>query len=347
MKVQYISSAAGKPPGSSGGSRKVAVKTKVASGLSRLHARIRDVLSPAATVLMYHRVARVGGHDSPLAVAPEHFEAQMAHLRESYNPISLLELARAMRARSIPRGSVVVTFDDGYLDNLENALPVLQRFAIPATIFVATAAARDAGGFWWDELDRMILGQGRLPEKLVIITAQGKHEWLVAEGVPRMPIRREVNAVLRKLSPGDREEAMMQLRRWASNALDDEHERRAMAVTELRRIQQSSLIELGAHTDSHPLLSTLSYEDQYAEIVGGRDILQEMTGRPIRCFAYPYGDYNSVSTGIVAAAGFEIACGTQPGRVTSGTLASAIPRQWIGDWDGAEFRARMQGFQRH
>jgi peptidoglycan/xylan/chitin deacetylase (PgdA/CDA1 family) len=99
---------------------------------------VRNLLSPGLRILMYHRVSASAGPDQ-LNVHPTRFEAQMAALARGRGRVLALDAALdALDAGQLRRGDVVVTFDDGYLDNLTEALPILQRHGIPATIFVTT-----------------------------------------------------------------------------------------------------------------------------------------------------------------------------------------------------------------
>src|SRR6185295_16005847 len=88
---------------------------------------------PTALVLMYHRVAEVSADPFSLCVAPERFSEHMDTLRKVAQPLRLQQLAHHLRSGTLPRRSVVVTFDDGYVDNLQKAKPLLERFDIPAT----------------------------------------------------------------------------------------------------------------------------------------------------------------------------------------------------------------------
>jgi peptidoglycan/xylan/chitin deacetylase (PgdA/CDA1 family) len=92
---------------------------------------------PGLRILMYHRVARTPEFDQ-LVVSPERFTAQMKALAAGYRVVTLSEGLRALRTDEIAAPTVAVTFDDGYLDNLEQAAPILVRHGIPATLFVTT-----------------------------------------------------------------------------------------------------------------------------------------------------------------------------------------------------------------
>jgi peptidoglycan/xylan/chitin deacetylase (PgdA/CDA1 family) len=92
---------------------------------------------PGMRFLMYHRVAALNEYDQ-LAVTPQRFHAHIAHLAKYYNVLSLSDAIAKLAVANVSRQDVVVTFDDGYVDNLANALPVLRAFHIPATLFITT-----------------------------------------------------------------------------------------------------------------------------------------------------------------------------------------------------------------
>ena len=89
-------------------------------------------------ILTYHRVAEPGSSPFGLSVSPAHFEAHLAYLSTRCRVMPLLEMARRLACDDLPPRSVAVTFDDGYVDNLRNARPLLERYEVPGTVFVAT-----------------------------------------------------------------------------------------------------------------------------------------------------------------------------------------------------------------
>lgn len=97
-------------------------------------------------------------------MTPHHFGEHLEVLRKYGQPIRLQQLTQAHRDGNIPHHAVVVTFDDGYANNLNNAIPLLERYHIPATVFIATGQSGRKREFWWDELDRLLLQPGILPE---------------------------------------------------------------------------------------------------------------------------------------------------------------------------------------
>jgi peptidoglycan/xylan/chitin deacetylase (PgdA/CDA1 family) len=224
-------------------------------------------------------------------------------------------------------------------------LPVLEKHAVPATIFVSSDVVDSNRGFWWDELDRLLLSRSRLPATLSITMAGGAtHSWNTDGNTDRMQLRRAVNSLLRPLTVTQRETILGGLKTAIEGAPEPDPVCRPMTTQELRLVQDSELVELGAHTRSHPLLSSLSAEQQHAEIVGGRDRLQQILGDAVDTFAYPYGDFDTSAAQIVRAAGFDAVCTTQPGPVEAGSDLMRLPRFWVGNWNAQVFARQMEKF---
>jgi peptidoglycan/xylan/chitin deacetylase (PgdA/CDA1 family) len=139
--------------------------------------RIRRKLASKALILMYHRVAEVDLDPWGLCVTPQYFAEHLSVLQKYAHPISLQQLTQAHRKGKIPHRAVAITFDDGYADNLYNAKPLLERYNIPATVFVATGQIGSQREFWWDELERVLVQPGTLPEKLCLEINGSTHQW--------------------------------------------------------------------------------------------------------------------------------------------------------------------------
>ena len=119
-----------------------------------------------ALVLLYHRVADLPSDPQLLCVTTQHFAEHLEVLRKRGHPMGLQQLVQALRARNLPHRAVAITFDDGYADNLRNAKRLLEGHDIPATVFVTTGYVGHEREFWWDELDRLLLQPGTLPDRL-------------------------------------------------------------------------------------------------------------------------------------------------------------------------------------
>ena len=105
---------------------------------------------------MYHRVSCLDRDSQLLAVTPENFESQIKYLSENYILLSLNDLKEALSRKVIPNKSVAITFDDGYLDNLTHALPLLEKYQIPATIFVSSGFVDGSFEMPSDELEKVV-----------------------------------------------------------------------------------------------------------------------------------------------------------------------------------------------
>src|SRR3712207_6612027 len=143
------------------------LKLKWGIGSLRRNSR-RDRSRPEqrSLILLYHRVAELNSDPWSLAVTPSHFAEHLKILRQQACPIRLQQLSQALSDGKLPDRSVVVTFDDGYADNLYNAKPLLERYGIPATVFLTTGYIGAEHGFWWDELGRLLLHSSWLPGML-------------------------------------------------------------------------------------------------------------------------------------------------------------------------------------
>ena len=128
--------------------------------------RVGRRLFPGSLILLYHRVAETKTDPWALCVTPEHFAEHLQVLLNQRRAVPLERLAATDRAESAVRRSVALTFDDGYADNLHAAKPLLEQYDVPATVFVVTGDLGDTREFWWDELERLVLQPGTLPDVL-------------------------------------------------------------------------------------------------------------------------------------------------------------------------------------
>jgi len=255
---------------------------------------IRSRFGSGAPILLYHRVADV--HDPlGMCVTPADFERQLCTLKATHDIVSLNDLVEALFARRAIRGLAAVTFDDGYADNLYEALPILEALSIPATIFIATGTEP----FWWD---RLLSAAAALPD---------------------------IEDVWRNLlNLGDDER-----NRILTNLENDSAARsplpQRVTSAELRQLSGNKWITIGAHTVSHPMLAHLPRDAQRREIVDGKRQLEEITGTTVRLFAYPFGtpqSIDAVTTEIVRESGFTSAFTTTPDLVGASSNRFLLPR---------------------
>jgi peptidoglycan/xylan/chitin deacetylase (PgdA/CDA1 family) len=346
---------------------------------------LHDQVAPQVLVLMYHRVIELPSDPYELTVTPQHFEEQMQVLRRFYRPIPLQQLAGALRdearpqrlagleelgdawrGESLPRKGVVLTFDDGYFDNLLNAKPILERYDIPATVFVATGYVGKGWEFWWDELQHQLLEPGTLPETVHLDMAGEPLEWSLGEAAsyseadyeaqrfwngsmpdlpgPRQQFLMELLHRLRPRPEADQRHVLNQLMEFTGKTTQRE-EYRQVTVEELHQLAEGGLVEIGAHTMTHPMLSAHSPEVQREEIMQSRAGLEELLGRPVTNFAYPFDEhYNEDTVAICRESGFTSTVTIKPGLVQRTTDRYRLPRQAVRDWDGETFARKLEEF---
>jgi peptidoglycan/xylan/chitin deacetylase (PgdA/CDA1 family) len=327
---------------------------------------VERAVFPEAVILLYHRVAEVKPDPQLLCVTREHFAEHLQVLRDGYQPMSLAGLVDSMERRQIPRGAVAVTFDDGYADNLLQAKPVLAKHGVPATVFVTSGQVGSGREFWWDEVERVFLGADPLPDKLslniegTVLEAEmpggverptdGENsctEWSVADRcdpTPRHSAYRSVCRRLRPLEPRRRQRALDELLAWGGMEPVARPSHRPLSADEVAKLAQNGLVEVGAHTVHHPVLAALPLAPEGVEIRSSKTQLEEMLGRPVQSFAYPYGsprDYTPESVHKVREAGFRCACSNFAARIRRRSDLYQLPRFLVRDWGGEEFARRL------
>ncbi|GMU80672.1 MAG: hypothetical protein AMXMBFR47_05430 [Planctomycetota bacterium] len=293
----------------------------------RIAARLRRAWAPPTIVLVYHRVLPEIARDPlALAVREDRFAGQMAWLAAHTATISVDDLiSEVRRDRSLryadPRPRVLVTFDDGYADNVRVALPILRRCAVPAVVFATTGAIATGESYWWDWLIRIFAARGDSPESTLREHARLK---AMAASERDAELRRMAKAsgVDRAAAEQDRPMTWDELRAWAAAGC-----------------------EVGGHTRTHPRLSSLSRMAIRGEIAGCRMDLQTRLGVPVRVFAYPYGSadaFDARCEDAVKDAGYACAFANIPGQIRWARSAAALPRCLVRDWEIGEFAAHVR-----
>ena len=289
-------------------------------------------MSRALSVLVYHRV--LAEHDPLLPGEPtaEEFEARMRWVAAHFNVLPLLDAVRALREDRLPRRALCITFDDGYGDNCTNALPILRRLNLPATVFIATGFL-DGGCMFNDvviealrnvdgaELDLDDLGLGRHP----------------LGGVePRARAIERILARLKYFAPEPRASAARQIAERAGVRVPTH----LMMSSEQVRALPAAGMAVGAHTVTHPILAEVPLQRAREEMAASRARLEQITSTPVRLFAYPNGtpqrDYRRDHAALARELGFEAAVSTARGAARAGDDIYQIPR--ITPWDRPNWR---------
>jgi peptidoglycan/xylan/chitin deacetylase (PgdA/CDA1 family) len=322
----------------------------------------RSLLIRRSIVLLYHRIMEVSADPWAICVSPRHFAEHLEILRQRGRVIPLRELVRRLADGTVPDRAVVVTFDDGYADNLERAKPILERYDVPATMFLATGGIGREREFWWDELDKVLLQPGTLPGTLTVDCCVRTHRWELGDAAryeddiarrhrswrawdketptPRHALYRSLYEFMQPLPVSERRIVMDELLTWAGSSPTGRPNYRTLSHDEVTALARSELVEIGAHTVTHPLLSALPAAAQWEEISQSKARLEEILGAPVTSFAYPHGDrsdYTDETVALVREAQFRCACSAFGGAVERSTDQFQIPRFQVEDWDGEEF----------
>jgi peptidoglycan/xylan/chitin deacetylase (PgdA/CDA1 family) len=272
-------------------------------------------------------------------------------------PMRLRELVPARQAGRCPDKAVVITFDDGYADNLYRAKPLLDQHRIPATVFVATGYTEKRQPFWWDELADLCFRPEKLPETLHLTINGKKERWAPGEAVvgnpsnqictregqpgTRLYFYHSLWETLQGLTVEERENALNQIAAWSGFRPDPHPETRPMTSTELIEIASGGRIEIGAHTVNHAALTAHPAKIQAAEIAQSKTYLEQLLGHPVLSFSYPFGLHDRKTASRVRKTGFICACTTEEATVWKGTGRFRLPRFNVPDWDGATFEKKL------
>jgi peptidoglycan/xylan/chitin deacetylase (PgdA/CDA1 family) len=295
-------------------------------------------------ILVYHRVFETSSDPWELCVSPKHFAEHLELLSRHYQVLSLHKLDRSLKDAQLPKRGVVLTFDDGYADNLWNARPLLEKYETPATVFITSGSLDSPTEFWWDDLQRTLLQPKTLPKHLQL-SVQGRfYEWPITSLDDRQFAYMAIHQILQPLEPSDRNQVMNELFAWANMDPMARPDYRPLVTAELIQLAQSEFIDIGAHSVTHPLLTGMSQANQTVEIAGSRQKLEVILGCPVDAFSYPYGNLASETVEIVKAAGFKIALTTNGKAVEVGANPFRLGRFSVGDWDGEKFKKHLNNF---
>jgi len=250
-------------------------------------------------VVAYHDVTRAPF--SPAThVTVDALARQLEFLiSEGYQIVPLRELIERRRAGRSMRRCVALTFDDAYRGVLAHALPVLERFAAPATVFVATgfAASGEEERYWWDRLEWIVSRAERGGGWAAALQTLG-----LAPSVSSDEVRAELIARGAGRLTGAVAMALAALEQRAGMVPE-----RSLTETELHRLARSDLIDFGCHTESHPALPLLPKEEQRREIRQSYTWLADRLPRVCEFLAYPYGLYDFRTVQAAREAGMEAA----------------------------------------
>ena len=301
--------------------------------------RLRRVRGAKYVILGYHRVGS-GGVPFYCTLQQKVFAEQMQYIKRYYRVLSVKQMAEELKDAGARGQAVVVTFDDGYVGTFTEAFPLLQKYDIPATVYL-TAGAIETGEIAW--YDRIFLRFQRAGSYLRV-ALDTPREFHLTSYAARIDAAAEVVTYLRSVSDEQR-------LRWCAKfeqaiPLGAEDLRGAMMSWRQVRVMHKAGVSFGAHTMTHPVASRLRPEVLRQEVCESKRLIEDRIAGSVADFAFPFGkpqDCGTVGAPFLQPLGFRTALTTIVGVNTSGADAFRLRRMNIGgDCTVATFALALQ-----
>ena len=291
--------------------------------------------APWLSILTYHRFPRLGCElfdDGVIDTNVDVFERHVSCLKKHFVVIGVDELCAFAAGEALPANAVAITFDDGYLDNYEHALPILQRHACKAIFFVATSFTSERRLYWWDRAAYLMKQSTRdavelsYPSRFRVELADRSHAIFKLLRFIKACHALDMERLLAELSLATGVSWTRELERAFADRL-------LMTWDHVRALREAGM-DVQSHTRTHRILQTLSPAELAAELEGSRRDLQRELGEAPRALAYPVGRPLQASSPIRAAlsrAGYQIGLsnGTGPTPTWGRRDAFNIRRQTV------------------
>jgi peptidoglycan/xylan/chitin deacetylase (PgdA/CDA1 family) len=298
---------------------------------SGAHHFLRPLLSGVGAIFMLHQVRPARESEFQpnrhLEITPEFLRATLCHLRSrDIDIISMDEVHERLVQGNFTRRFAAFTFDDGYRDNRDFALPVLREFDAPSTIYVASDFAEGVGRLWWVALEAVIARADRIDVRI----GNSAVRFDTATPVAKQAAFDRLHDWLRAL-PGEHDlqreiEALCAQHGVEMSAICREL---CLSWDELSLLADDSLVTIGAHGITHSNLAKQGEEIATREIAGSKARIEQALQRPVLHLAYPYGDRFAAAErefALARAAGFKTAVTTRPGMIFAESHLTALPR---------------------
>lgn len=284
--------------------------------LSGLHRLFAPLYGGHTSVLLLHRVLPGGQRGLPsdnLKVTPEFLDRFIREKKQSgWRFISLDHLVQRFDDCVAHGRNMILTLDDGYLDNFTHAWPIFRRHGVPFTVYLANSFANGTADFWWYTLEELLLAHRRIElahgdGRMTLDVTDTRAAFLAFE------------EIYRPLAAAEQAELMARLRERYPLARD--RERLAMTWDEVRELATDELCCIGCHTLSHRSLAQLPSNEAFEELARSRTEIEAEIGRPVTHLAYPYGkavDAGEREEALAREAGFVSAVTTRIGNLHAG-----------------------------
>ena len=298
--------------------------------LKKVHRMLADVVSPGGAngklqIFIFHRVL-----DRPDFLAPGEpdvvqFDKMIDLISATFNILSLQEATERLKSKALPRRAACITFDDGYIDNFTNALPIFKKYDIPATIFIATDFVD--GGMMWNDV---VIESIRNFNQLFSYSELDINEVDCNVNAEKLALINRIILKIKHLPQEKRSEIVKAIEEKT------QYGRQPFMMSKEQILElHGSGVTIGAHTCSHPILKNLNDDVAEAEIARSKEILEDMLKDKVDYFAYPNGrpgeDYSVRDVNILNKLGFKAAVSTHKKVASSQDNILEIPR--FTPWD--------------
>lgn len=315
---------------------------------------LRSLNRNSVAILMYHGVRDSNSHEDltehfHLNVCQDEFQRQMTFLRQHYEIVSLSGAMECLRARRpLKPYSIAITFDDGYLNNYTHALPICRDLETPFTLYVVTGFIEHGESLWTDRLGRALSMTYR-PALDIEIEGTPYHLPLGTTGDRDLANQKLLGGF--KSAPAARIAGYLQELETRLGIADlncNVAPSKPCTWDMLREMARSGLVEIGAHTASHSILTRLSGDEATRELLGSKNLIENRIGVPCRHFAYPNGkpgDFSPDTERLVRQSGYHSAVTTVEGFNRIGDNPFTLRRLGVyGHYGVQEFQAMITGF---
>ena len=293
-------------------------------------------LVPASrlSILIYHRVLARPDPLFPCEVDATRFTQHMRLLKRYFKVMPLLDGVQLLERGELPARAACITFDDGYADNAEVALPILLQHGLCATFFIATGFL-DGGHMWNDKVIELVR---RTAGDRLDLSGLG----LGCFDIATLALRRNaIDVLLGALKYLPPEHRLKRVERICGSGQPASVMMTSGQVLALHRAG----MEIGAHTVNHPILARISDQAARIEILHSKNKLEHIIDSPVSLFAYPNGkpgtDFGSSHIDIVKQLGFQAAVATAHGAASSAADRFQLPRFTPWERNSVSFMLRM------
>jgi peptidoglycan/xylan/chitin deacetylase (PgdA/CDA1 family) len=276
----------------------------------------RPIYSGLGQILTFHKIRPVRADERIYAnakfeITPEHLE-EIIHFfqQQGYHFISSDDLPNILSHPQCQR-NVVFTFDDGYLDNLVYAYPILKKHNIPFTLFITTNLAERKPIILGDLLEILVLSSKRL----VVPLGEERIEFYWDSATERENVYRGLRSLLLGLDPGIGSAALLKLMETYHLDIYKILSEVALSWEQIKLLDNDPLVTIGSHSAQHPMLTRLTLDAARSEIVDSKNILETHLNHDICHFSYPFGEAGVREYQITKDAGFITAMTTEESNI--------------------------------